>query len=381
MVARTILFLAALPLLPHGLSPAAVGQKQQQEAPLQLDDPKLQKQVPVLAKDLPALVVAETPRLTFHVSPLFRDGILSKQVEECLKALVRKTGRDPIVKLRAFAAGRGDVRRIQAVVTEFFTERRLPLPALSVVQAGALPDRDAQVLIEAVAVSRKNENPRGLAFISGQFVSSPDFSLTVAPLAEESLKRVELAAAAAGSAAQDVLRVTCLVSSLDDSQAVRQAQARRFPQAAASLIQRHRSPLDTAVECEAVVRLHAAAPQPVSYLNPQALPGAKHYSQVAMVNVPKLALSSAQLAFGFEEKDARLAFERLSTALDDAKVDIRATVMSNVYPLSDSVADLVRKVRFEFFDPARPPASTMIPFQGLPSLDASFAVEVVAAVQ
>jgi enamine deaminase RidA (YjgF/YER057c/UK114 family) len=38
----------------------------------------------------------------------------------------------------------------------------------------------------------------------------------------------------------------------------------------------------------------------------------------------------------------------------------------------------VSQLRFEFYDRARPPASTMILFQGLPSLDASFGIDVVA---
>jgi hypothetical protein len=44
------------------------------------------------------------------------------------------------------------------------------------------------------------------------------------------------------------------------------------------------------------------------------------------------------------------------------------------------MADKVRALRFEFYDQTRPPASTMLPFEGLPSLDASFAIDVVAVV-
>jgi len=40
----------------------------------------------------------------------------------------------------------------------------------------------------------------------------------------------------------------------------------------------------------------------------------------------------------------------------------------------------VRKIRFEYYDPARPPASTLLPFEGLPSMDASFAVDAIAVV-
>ena len=49
-----------------------------------------------------------------------------------------------------------------------------------------------------------------------------------------------------------------------------------------------------------------------------------------------------------------------------------------MYPLSTSISEQVRKIRGEFYDRARPPAGTMLPFQGLPSMDAGFAVDVVA---
>ena len=46
------------------------------------------------------------------------------------------------------------MRRVQTIVSETFTERRQPLPALSVVQVGALPLEGAQVVMEAIAVKR-----------------------------------------------------------------------------------------------------------------------------------------------------------------------------------------------------------------------------------
>jgi enamine deaminase RidA (YjgF/YER057c/UK114 family) len=43
-----------------------------------------------------------------------------------------------------------------------------------------------------------------------------------------------------------------------------------------------------------------------------------------------------------------------------------------------ALADRIWTLGFEFIDKSRPPASTMAEFEGLPSLDASFAVDVVA---
>jgi hypothetical protein len=45
------------------------------------------------------------------------------------------------------------------------------------------------------------------------------------------------------------------------------------------------------------------------------------------------------------------------------------------------MAAQVRKVRGAFFDGARPPAASLLVFEGLPSMDAGFAVDVVAVKQ
>jgi enamine deaminase RidA (YjgF/YER057c/UK114 family) len=52
--------------------------------------------------------------------------------------------------------------------------------------------------------------------------------------------------------------------------------------------------------------------------------------------------------------------------------------MSHVYLISHGLTDEVRKVRAGYYTGARPPASTMLPFEGLPSLDAQMGVDVIA---
>src|SRR3954453_12728104 len=93
--------------------------------------------LPVL-KDPPLAISAETERLSFRVAPLTGKGLLSAQVREGLKSLMREN-RGTIVKLRAFVAGPGDMRRVGTIVSEMFTEKRLPLPTVTTLQAGGLP--------------------------------------------------------------------------------------------------------------------------------------------------------------------------------------------------------------------------------------------------
>src|SRR5262245_46020771 len=106
-------------------------------------------------RDPPAAVTAETRRLVFHVSPLSSKGLLSQQVRDGLKALFKQSGNAAIVKIRAFVAGTGDLRRVRDIVSETFTDHKLNLPALTVVQVGGLPLEGAQVQLESAAVAKK----------------------------------------------------------------------------------------------------------------------------------------------------------------------------------------------------------------------------------
>ena len=121
--------------------------------------------LPVL-KDPPAAVVADTVRLTFHVSPLSAKGLLTQQTRDALQALLRANHGAPIVKLRAFVAGTGDARRVQAIVSEIFTDKKQPLPALTTIQVGALPLEGAQVVIESISEDKRAQNPNGLVSLA-----------------------------------------------------------------------------------------------------------------------------------------------------------------------------------------------------------------------
>jgi enamine deaminase RidA (YjgF/YER057c/UK114 family) len=340
--------------------------------------PEEQTQILQVPKDPPAAVTADTRRLVFHTSPLTSKGLLSQQARDGLKALFRLSGSATIVKIRAFVAGSGDLRRVRDIVSEVFTDHKLNLPALTVVQVGALPLEGAQVVLESIAVAKKDVNENGLVFISGQGASSNNPLDPVLPLAEKALGNVRTAVKGAGSEPSDVLRVTCLLSSLEQGNEVRQMFAREYPHAAFDYVQLQRAPVRALAECEAVAKLRWKTGMKLHLVNPDGITKPTVFSQLALVTAPKVVLSSAQVSFGFQDSDARLAFQRLQKALEANGASIRDTAFSSLYPLSQSLAEQVRKIRFEFYDPARPPASTMVPFEGLPSMDAGFAVDVVA---
>jgi enamine deaminase RidA (YjgF/YER057c/UK114 family) len=337
-------------------------------------------QVLEVPKDPPLTVQVETARLGFLSAPLSSKGLLSQQVKDGLKALRKRSRGAAIVKVRAFVSGTGDLRRVPAIVSEQYTDWKLPIPAVTVVRVGGLPQEGAQVALEAVTSEKKPVNPQGVAFFSGQQVTVKEALEKVEPLLRESVSRLTMAGTAAQVPAANMMRVTCFTSALGDYSAQRQHLAVQFPKAAVTVVQVLRGLSAGLVECEGVGRLTAPpiGGGPVKALNPSGLASSANYSQVVQVNAPKLVLTGSQQAFRAQESDVRLAFERLDKAIELGQGSLKRAIMTNYYPLTTDIMEKIRKIRFEFLDQATPPASTMLLFEGLPSMDASFEFEVVA---
>jgi len=314
-------------------------------------------------RELPSAVAGSTDRLVFQVSPLSGKGLLSQQTRDALHALQRSANGATILKLRAFVAGSGDMRRIGELIGELWTDRRTPLPALSVIQTGGLPLEGAQVVIESIAEGPKGKNPSGLAFVAGQAADSLD----------QSLVKLESTLKQAGMDNSSVLQVTCYVRSLDENKDGQRLITQRFPAAAANYVQMQREYAQPVAECEAVARVQEPVDS-VKFL----MPAPQGYSQMVIVSAPKLVFSSTQLAFGSQEGDIRLAFERLRKSISPLNARLDSVAMSHIYLISRGLIERFRAIRAEFYSTTSPPASTMLPIEGLPSLDASLGVDVVA---
>lgn len=213
-------------LLCAALAASLLAQKPKKKKPDEEPRPQALEVIP----EPPEAVIAEPGRLSFQVSPLSDKGLLSQQVHDALKALARLNHGAPFVKLRAFVAGSGDLRRVKDIVAEDLTDKKQPLPAVTTIQVGALPLPGAQVVIEAMSSERKIVNPSGVAFVPA--VASANAAAAIARLNSD-LGGVDVKAA-------DVLRITCFMSSLEDLEAARSAAAKGFPAAAANFVQMQR---------------------------------------------------------------------------------------------------------------------------------------------
>jgi enamine deaminase RidA (YjgF/YER057c/UK114 family) len=322
------------------------GQKRKNEEP--------KSQVQPLPPQPPMALKADAGTLDFHLSPLLKAGGLAAQIRQSLNDLIRDTRGETIVKLRAFVAGAGDARRVQAEVVTLFTERRLPLPVLSVVQVGALGQEAAKVVIEAVVSTRRQTNPNGLAFFAGQGGNS--FGQALGNL-QKSVKD-------AGVAPDAVLVATCFTARLEDLNASHNQARAAFPHANVNLVQALRDPASEAAACEGIAQLAKAPETPLLLLES---------GRAALVAPRPLVFTGLQLSFGSYLDDAHEAFvrlERAATALDP----VQAPVHVNVFSLDPAGGSALRKTT------AVPPSTfTVQTVEGLPSIDATAGIEAILA--
>ncbi len=313
-------------------------------------------------KEPPAAVLADTSRLEFSAIPLSAKGLLSQQTREAMRALVRSSRGSTILRIRAFVAGSGDVRRVQEIAGEVFGEKHTPLPAFSVVQAGALPLQAAQISLEVISAGRRDANPYGLGFFSAQIGNS--VAQSASHLAAEMSK--------AGLQPSDALRVTCYVNSFDAAGDWK-APLAVFSQAAVTAVQMLREPVGPQAACDAVARLRAVVDPPVKFLDP-----VSEQSSAVLVSAPQIVLSGLQMAFGQKEDDVRQSYERLDKALSAFHAGFESAVTLDNYLLFGAVVKTSAAVRAELSTKGRAPAATVLPFEGLPSLDATLGIDVAA---
>ena len=300
-------------------------------------------------------LAADTTGLDFHISPLLRTGGLGAQIRLSLNNLLRDTRGETIIKLRAFVAGAGDARRVQAETAAIFTEHKLPLPVISILQVGGLGQETAQVEIEAVVATQRQANPNGLAFLVGQTGSSLG----------DALAKLKQNVAGIAVPMDHVVSCTCFTSRIEDYMATRAAVAAVFPKSEIAVVQAVRDPLNDVSTCQAVGQLTAAPAEGPVVLLPK--------DRAVLVHSQQLVFTGLQLTFGSFLDDAHESFTRLQRAA--AAVDAEEAVVEvNAFSINAYASSALQK------SAAVPPSTfTEQIVEGLPSLDASGGIEAVLA--
>jgi enamine deaminase RidA (YjgF/YER057c/UK114 family) len=316
------------------------------------EEPK--PQILPLPPEPPMALAADTGSLDFHISPLSNSGGLSAQIRQSLNNLIRDTHGETIVKLRAFVAGTGDARRVQAAVAELFTEHKLPLPVLSILQVGALGAPGEQVVIEAVVSTHKVVNPSGLGFFFGQ--SGPSL--------EAALQRVKASADAAAVPGDHILSLTCFTSQIEDFRATGKSVRALFPNTAVNIVQSVRDPASDFTLCEAVGQLVSPPKTTIEHLGTV---------NATLVNSPQLVFTGLQLSFGSYLDDAHEAFDRLQRAARALGSD-ETPVEVDGFSLDRYAASALRRT-----NSLAPGVFTVQTIEGFSAIDATGGLEAILA--
>lgn len=349
---RAILWLLLIAFFSLFTTSVFAGRKDQEQKE---QEPKTE--VLPLPKELPLTITADTARLSFGVSRLRTRGRMSNQIRDSLNEIIRNRRGARVVKLRAFVAGSGDSRRVQALVSELFTERRLPLPVLTVVEVGSVGHDVSQVVFEVVSEEKTSLNPHGLGFITGQ----REAGLKV------SIHALRQQLASSGLRAEDVVSCTCYVSRLENYASAIAPLQTAFSKASVNILQAQRDSIGNASSCEAVARLSS-----------QAEPAPRHEpAGVVQLRTSRSVLTGQQLAFGFTLEDARQAFSRLQRAVSAEGGEFGKAAAIHVFSISPEAASAFQKVVLEASHPA--PPLKIQPVDGLPSLDAMLGIEAILA--
>jgi enamine deaminase RidA (YjgF/YER057c/UK114 family) len=126
-------------------------------------------------------------------------------------------------------------------------------------------------------------------------------------------------------------------------------------------------------------------PEGPTFLSPDDLPAPAGYSQVVSIPAGRLVWTSGQLPIDADgavadgwEAQARLAFANVGRALQAGGAGWPDVVKLAIFVADVSALPVIREVRDEFVDTARPPTSSLVQVAGLARPGALIEVEAVA---
>lgn len=331
--------------------------------------------------EAPGAVRMETSRLEFLRVPDEQTGLLSKQVEESMKSIRKSLRKRRLVRVTAWVAGAGDVRRVSSSIRELLADWRIPLPAITVVRVGALPNAGSRVSFDVELEGERDSNPNGLIYLGAVRSHSEEFTLALDKLLAESLDRLQSRLQEQRVEASAVLSARCLVSLTDDVGKLDDALRARFPGASTRVMQSVRVAPDSYANCDVVARLPE---KPTEALEPRVVTetnGAPPVTSYVKVNTPQMVLTAGQLCFRSTDDDLMLGFERLEDTLKDLGTSLKHTVQLSILAQSPELEQRTEAQGRPFLQPQYDPAILRQTVEALPALDSTVSLDAVVAVK
>ncbi len=343
--------------------------------------PKEEKpQVLAAIPDAPNAVTITSSHFGLLAVPPEDRGLLSKQVEESLKNLRKSLRKRRLARITAWVGGAGDVRRVSSSIREQLSEWRMPIPAITVVRVGALPDNASRVAFDVEVEEERPVNPHGLIFLAGERTLSREFRLNLKPDFESVLATLEQRLNAEGAAPAAVISARCFVSLSDDLAGLDRALRQRYPSAQARVMQALRSTPDSFVNCKLVARAAVSSPAALEPKIETLVEGEQPVTTLVKVNTPRLVLTSAQLCFRATDADLALGFERLENTLEEQGTKLSNAVQLSILAQSPELGIRAEQQGRRFLNTRYDPAIFRQTIEALPALDSTISLDAIVAV-
>jgi hypothetical protein len=337
-------------------------------------------QVLALAPDAPDFVKAETAKFSYLSLPVEENGLLSRQVEESMKNLRRLLKKRKMLRITAWVGGAGDARRVSTNIRELLAKWRMPIPAITVIRVGALPNRASRVAFDIEVEEEDPVNPHGLLFLAGVRVLAPEFRFDIKPELEEALQTLEGRLREEGAAAGEVLHARCFVSTTEEMQPLELLLRQRFPRANVRVLQSLRAGPESYANCDLIARLGKPVAQPLEARVITPKEDEPPITSLLKTSAPTLVLSSAQLGFRATDADLALAFERLQNTLTSAGTSLANAAQLSILAASGEVGRRTEAQGRKYLNTRHDPAILRETVEGLPALDATVSLDTIAVV-
>jgi enamine deaminase RidA (YjgF/YER057c/UK114 family) len=356
-----------------------------------------------------AVIVPNVPLAhTAQLLPLDAEGRLvgkgqpTVQIEKVLDNLATalaeaRSGLDRLVKVHVYVARPelvGDVQKVFA--RKFAGEAR---PAVSFV-VGNLAVKDAEVALDAVAVSADDPGPDVKAIRSAKLGGLPGTHVAILPagarvyvsgqaekgkdLVDATGKTLESLRATLKHLAltdADVVHLKAFLTPVADAEEVRKEVAKFFGDRPSPPLVFVEWTSTLPIEIELVARAgKEKAGEAIEYLTPPGLQASPIFSRVARINHgPTIYLSGL---YADKPKDAagevQEVFAALSALLEKTGSDLRHLAKATYYVATEDASRQLNELRPRYYDPRRPPAASKAMVAGVGRPGKSLTLDLIA---
>lgn len=344
----------------------------------------------VTVDDVPLAHTAQVLPLDAHGKIAAR-GDAKAQARLVLASLARtlraaRSGLPKVVKLNVYLARDTDRPKVQSALVEGFPGTNKPAVCFV---TGALPDADALVAMDAVAVSGEKtlltprrsssapaEETNGILPIAllpagpKLYVSGMADTNSLLPATRKTLEKLVAAIGHLGAQRQDIVQLKVFLQPMSEVAAVRKEVADFFGGKAPPTVFVDWISANPVVEIELIAAAHgdlSRETNTVSYFTPPGTTDSKVYRRVARVNRGQLIYVSGLYGTGASDGAGQIReiFAQLGEATKQAGSDFEHLVKATYYVTDDDASARLNELRPQYYNPLRSPAASKAKVKGV----------------